>query len=63
MVNTADGVTTRYPQVFDELTNGVVTRTYTYGLQRVSEARPANNTWTALFAAHMPFKDKVAGSY
>jgi len=56
-------VTTRYPQVFDELTNGVVTRTYTYGLQRVSEARPANNTWTALFAAHMPFKDKVAGSY
>jgi YD repeat-containing protein len=33
---------TGYPQVMDELTNGVVTRTYTYGLQRISEDQIVN---------------------
>ncbi len=28
---------TGYPQVVDELTNGTVSRTYTYGLQRISQ--------------------------
>lgn len=37
---------TGYPQVFDELTNGVVTRTYTYGLQRVDEEQQIANVWT-----------------
>ena len=57
---TANGVTTKYlveddvnptglPQVFDELTNGVVTRTYTYGLQRISEDQVVNNSWQAEF--------------
>jgi len=34
---------TGYPQVFDELTNGVVTRTYTYGLQRIDENQVIDN--------------------
>lgn len=37
---------TGLPQVFDELTNGAVTRTYTYGLQRISEEQVISNTWT-----------------
>lgn len=40
---------TGYPQVFDELTNGVVTRIYSYGLQRISEEQVLNNTWTTSF--------------
>jgi YD repeat-containing protein len=45
---------TGYPQVFDELnSSGVVTRTYTYGLQRISEnlnpAFTGNSTWTPSF--------------
>jgi len=53
------GVTTRYliddlnptgfPQVVDELTNGVVTRTYAYGLQRIDEDQIVSNTWTPSF--------------
>jgi RHS repeat-associated protein len=57
---TANGVTTKYlveddvnptgyPQVFDELTNGAVTRTYTYGLQRIDEEQVVSNTWTPSF--------------
>ena len=57
---TVNGVTTQYlveddvnptgyPQVFDELTNGVVSRTYTYGLQRISQEQVLNNTWTPSF--------------
>ena len=57
MVN---GVTTRYlveddvnptglPQVMDELTGSTVTRTYTYGLQRISDGQIVNNTWTPSF--------------
>jgi len=54
---TANGVTTKYlveddvnptgyPQVFDELTGSTVTRTYTYGLQRISENQVIDNVWT-----------------
>jgi RHS repeat-associated protein len=57
---TANGVTTKYlveddknptglPQVFDELTGGAVTRTYTYGLQRIDEEQVVSNTWTPSF--------------
>jgi len=60
VAKTANGVTTRclvednvnptgLPQVFDELTGGVVTRTYTYGLQRISENQVISNTWTPSF--------------
>jgi RHS repeat-associated protein len=63
-VVTANGVTTTtyylvdnlnptgLPQVMDELTNGVVTRTYTYGLQRISEDQIVNNTWTPSFYSY-----------
>jgi len=37
------------PQVLDELTGSAVTRTYTYGLQRISEGQIVNNTWTPSF--------------
>ena len=37
---------TGYPQVFDELTGGAVTRTYTYGLQRIDEEQVRNGVWT-----------------
>ena len=51
---TVNGVTTKYlveddvnptgyPQVLDELTSGAVTRTYTYGLQRISQDQIAGN--------------------
>jgi RHS repeat-associated protein len=45
---------TGYPQVVDELnTGGAVTRTYTYGLQRISEnlspALTGNSAWTPSF--------------
>ena len=55
-----NGVTTRYlveddknptglPQVFDEITNGAVTRTYTYGLQRIDEEQVIDGAWTTSF--------------
>ena len=40
---------TGYPQVFDELTNGAVTRTYTYGLQRIDEEQVIDGAWTPSF--------------
>ena len=57
---TVDGVTTQYlveddvnptgyPQVFDELTNGSVTRTCAYGLQRIDENQLTSNVWTPSF--------------
>jgi RHS repeat-associated protein len=62
---TASGVTTRYlvddlnptgyPQVAEELTGGAATRTYTYGLQRISENVFANNTWTPSFYGYDGF--------
>ena len=59
VTKTVNGVTTRYlvddlnptgyAQVMDELTSGAVTRTYTYGLQRISENQVISNTWTPSF--------------
>lgn len=43
---------TGLPQVMDELTNGVVTRTYTYGLQRISEDQIVNGAWTPSFYSY-----------
>jgi hypothetical protein len=40
---------TGYPQVVEELTNGAVSRTYTYGLQRISEYQMISGTWTPSF--------------
>jgi RHS repeat-associated protein len=41
---------TGYPQVMEELNGaGAVTRTYTYGLQRISEDQIVNSTWTPSF--------------
>ena len=64
VAKTVNGVTTQYlveddvnptgyPQVVEELVgpigSGVVTRQYTYGLQRISENQVINNTWIASF--------------
>ena len=56
---TAGGVATNYlvdtlnptglPQVLDETVNGAVTRTYAYGLQRVSENQLISGTWKPSF--------------
>ena len=40
---------TGYSQVLDELVNGAVTKTYTYGLQRISENQLSGSTWTPTF--------------
>ena len=40
---------TGYPQVFDETVNGLVTRTYTYGLQRINENQTISGTRTPSF--------------
>jgi RHS repeat-associated protein len=40
---------TGYPQVLDELVSGSVTRTYAYGLQRISENQLVGSTWTPSF--------------
>ncbi len=40
---------TGYPQVVDELTNGAVTRTYAYGLQRIDEDQVISGTWAPSF--------------
>jgi YD repeat-containing protein len=62
---TANGVTTKYlvddvnptgyPQVFDELTGSTVTRTYTYGVQRISEHQVIDNVWTPSFYGYDGF--------
>jgi RHS repeat-associated protein len=56
---TAGGVTTKYlvdelnptgySQVVDELVSGAVTRTYTYGLMRLSQNRLVGSTWVPSF--------------
>jgi RHS repeat-associated protein len=56
---TAGGTTTKYlldslnptklPQVMDEVVSGSVTRTYAYGLQRISENQQISGTWTPSF--------------
>jgi len=35
--------------VLDELVSGAVTKTYTYGLQRISENQLSGSTWTPTF--------------
>jgi RHS repeat-associated protein len=40
---------TGYAQVVDELQNGVVVRTYSYGLERISETQFVNSTLTTSF--------------
>jgi RHS repeat-associated protein len=40
---------TGYSQVLDELVGGAVTKTYTYGLQRISENQLSGSTWTPTF--------------
>jgi RHS repeat-associated protein len=40
---------THIPQVLDELVNGSVTRTYTYGRKRISENQLVGSTWTPSF--------------
>src|SRR5207244_6408991 len=40
---------TGLPQVLDEAVNGAVTRTYAYGLQRISENQLNGSTWTPSF--------------
>jgi RHS repeat-associated protein len=59
VAKTVNGVTTRYlvddlnptgyAQVLDELTGSTVTRTYTYGLQRISQDQVISNVWTPSF--------------
>ncbi|MBS1853279.1 MAG: hypothetical protein JST79_20460 [Acidobacteria bacterium] len=56
---TVGGVTTKYliddlnptgySQVLDETVSGAVTRTYTYGSQRISENQLVSSTWTPSF--------------
>jgi RHS repeat-associated protein len=62
---TANGVVTKYlvddlnptgyAQVVDELVGGVVTCTYTHGLQRVSEGQVINSAWTPSFYGYDGF--------
>ena len=40
---------TGLPQVLDEVVKGSVTRTYAYGLQRVSQNQQISGTWTPSF--------------
>ena len=40
---------TGYAQVVDELVSGTVTRTYAYGLERISENQTISSTWTPSF--------------
>jgi hypothetical protein len=40
---------TGYSQVLDELVSGSVTKTYTYGLQRISQNQLVSGTWTPTF--------------
>jgi RHS repeat-associated protein len=59
VAKTVNGVTTRYlvddlnpagyAQVVEEVTNGAVTRQYTYGLQRISQTQQIANAWTPSF--------------
>ncbi len=46
---------TGLPQVFEESVNGVVTRQYTYGLQRISENQVIQGAWTPSFYGYDGF--------
>src|ERR1019366_3528354 len=60
VAETVNGVTTQYlveddvnptgyPQVMDELVNGAVTRSYTFGFQRISQNQLINSAWRPSF--------------
>jgi RHS repeat-associated protein len=60
VAKTVNGVTTQYlveddvnptglPQVVEETVNGAVTRSYTYGLERISQAQPIQGAWAPSF--------------
>jgi RHS repeat-associated protein len=60
VAETVGGIATKYlveddvnptglPQVFDETVNGAVTRTYSYGFQRIGEDQMVSGTWTPSF--------------
>jgi len=59
VAESANGITTQYlvdnvnptglPQVVDELLGGSVSKTYTYGVQRISQDQPQGNTGTPSF--------------
>ena len=59
VAKTVGGITTSYliddvnptglPQVMEELVNGAVARSYTYGLDRISENQLVNGAWAASF--------------
>jgi RHS repeat-associated protein len=59
VAETVGGVTTKYlmdtlnptglPQVLDEIVSGSVTRTYSYGLQRIGENQLISSSWTPSF--------------
>jgi RHS repeat-associated protein len=60
VAKTVNGVITKYlveddvnptglPQVIEEVQNGAAVRTYTYGLQRISENQAISGTWTPSF--------------
>jgi RHS repeat-associated protein len=63
---TVNGVTTKYlveddvnptglPQVLEETVNGAVQRSYTYGLERISESQMVSGTWTTSFYGYDGF--------
>lgn len=59
VAESSNGITTQYlvdnvnptglPQVVDELLGGTVSKTYTYGVQRISQDQPRGNTGTPSF--------------
>jgi RHS repeat-associated protein len=65
VAKTVNGVTTRYlvdslnptgyPQVVEELVDGVVQRAYTYGLQRIDQNQLVGNDWTPSFYGYDGF--------
>ncbi len=65
VAKTVGGATTRYlvddlnptgyAQVVEELIVGAVTRTYTYGLQRINENQVVGNSWTPSFYGYDGF--------
>lgn len=50
MMDTANP--TGYAQVVDELQSGTVSRTYSYGLERIDENQVLNSSWTASFYSY-----------
>jgi hypothetical protein len=77
VVKSSGGVTTQYlvddlnptglPQVVEEVVNGAVQRTYTYGLQRINENQLISGVWTPSFygydgGGHVRALSNIAGT-